>query len=111
MAKQRLRRAAAGLAAALAVALVAAGCGSSGTGTSSSSASSGGKVTLTVWSWVAGLQQEANAYMKEHPNVTVKVVNVGGANSISRALRATIAAAGVCQRCSWISPSSTTTGG
>ena len=81
MAKQRLRCAAAGLAAVLAVALVAAGCGSSGTGASSSSSSStssGGKVTLTVWSWVAGLQQEANAYMKEHPNVTVKVVNVGG---------------------------------
>jgi multiple sugar transport system substrate-binding protein len=34
-------------------------------------------VTLTIWSWVPNMQDEANLYEKANPGVTVNVVNVG----------------------------------
>src|SRR5580658_1933321 len=54
---------------------------------------------------VASSAAPASPYCDNHQSV----VNVGGANSIWPELRAAMAAAGVIQRCSWISTSSTTT--
>ncbi len=51
------------------VAMLLTGCGSS--------AASSGPVTLTVWSWVTKLQDEANLFEASHPNIKINVVNAG----------------------------------
>lgn len=38
---------------------------------------SGEDVTITLWTWGAGLEEQAAIYMKEHPNITVNFVNTG----------------------------------
>ncbi|MBT2500870.1 sugar ABC transporter substrate-binding protein [Agromyces sp. ISL-38] len=74
--------------AALAVAALStvalAACNSGSTGASSGSASDldaalkkGGE--LTYWTWTPSGQDQADAFMKEYPNVQVKVVNAGTA--------------------------------
>ncbi|GAB0117893.1 ABC transporter substrate-binding protein [Acidisoma sp. 7E03] len=49
-------------------------------------------VTLTIWSWVPNMQDEAKLYMQANPGVTVNVVNVGQGNphyaKVQNALRA-----------------------
>lgn len=76
--KQRRRLAALTAAIALAAAALA-GCGGGGTGgaTGTPTAPSDEPVTITLWTWGAGLEEQAALYMKEHPNVTVEFVNAG----------------------------------
>ncbi|MEU6715848.1 extracellular solute-binding protein [Nonomuraea sp. NPDC046802] len=80
-------------AAALAVALTAAACSSPGP-SSSDTASAGGPVTLEFWTWsLKGGDPAAKAivdkYHQQHPNVTVKLSEVGGtAETASKLLAA-----------------------
>ena len=74
----RMRRVAVGFAIAivalvLMVPLAACGGGSS-TGTSGTSS---GPVNLTIWSWVSGLDKSAALFTQTHPNIHIKVENVG----------------------------------
>src|SRR5260370_21392144 len=67
------------LLASMVLALFVAACGSSSP--SSSSSSSNQKETVTIWhgwqgTYLAPKQAIFNAYMKLHPNVTIKLVNV-----------------------------------
>jgi multiple sugar transport system substrate-binding protein len=57
-----------------------AGCSSGSGSTGGAQDESDGPVTITVWSWVTGLEDEVAAYKKEHPDVTVKIVNAGSGN-------------------------------
>ncbi|GCF10565.1 ABC transporter substrate-binding protein [Dictyobacter arantiisoli] len=43
----------------------------------SSTSSSNGPVTITVWSWVPNFQQAVDLFEKSHPNIKVKLDNVG----------------------------------
>ncbi|PZU44526.1 MAG: hypothetical protein DI566_12240 [Microbacterium sp.] len=70
------RRRVAALAAAIGLA-AAALTGCSGGGGTSPTASSDEPVTITLWTWGAGLEEQAALYEKEHPNVTVEFVNAG----------------------------------
>lgn len=36
------------------------------------------KVTLEVWSWVPGLDKTVAAFTKQYPNISVKILNLGG---------------------------------
>ena len=49
-----------------------AACGGSGSPTPSN-----GPVTITFWSWVPNLQQAVNLFEQSHPNIHVKLQNVG----------------------------------
>ncbi|MBV9231551.1 MAG: sugar ABC transporter substrate-binding protein, partial [Chloroflexi bacterium] len=49
-----------------------AACGGSGT-----PGASGGPVTITFWSWVPNIQQAIDLFEKSHPNIKVKLQNVG----------------------------------
>jgi arabinogalactan oligomer/maltooligosaccharide transport system substrate-binding protein len=74
---------------ALLSAMLLAACGS----TTSTSPSSNQHVTITIWhgwggSYLAPKQAIFNAYMKLHPNVTIKLVNQGGTNFIQKAITA-----------------------
>lgn len=70
------RRRLAALTAAVALAATTlAGCSGGGSGTPT--ASSDEPVTITLWTWGAGLEEQAALYMEEHPNVTVEFVNAG----------------------------------
>jgi multiple sugar transport system substrate-binding protein len=51
---------------------VLAACGGSSTPTTTS-----GPVTITFWSWVPNLQTEVSLFEQSHPNIKVKLVNVG----------------------------------
>ena len=67
----------AAISAAIALAAVAmTGC-AGGTSASTAPTSSNDPVKLTLWSWGAGLEEQAALYHKEHPNVTVEFVNAG----------------------------------
>jgi multiple sugar transport system substrate-binding protein len=67
----------AGITLALTILLIGllAACG----GSSGAPASSSGPVTITFWSWVPNLQQAVNLFEKSHPNIKVKLENVGAA--------------------------------
>ena len=74
---------------ALLSAMLFAACGSSTTG----SVSPNQPVTITIWhgwggSYLAPKQAIFNAYMKLHPNVTIKLVNQGGTNLIQKSVTA-----------------------
>lgn len=57
---------------------VAGSSGASGSsGAAGSGSASGGDVTITLWSWGAGLDEQAAAYMKLHPNIKIQFVNAG----------------------------------
>lgn len=67
------------------------GCGSSGGG-KTDAAKSTGKVNLTWWAWWPQAPQLAAAWNKTHPDVQVKVENVGGGAEQSAKLAAAIKA-------------------
>jgi multiple sugar transport system substrate-binding protein len=69
-------------AATAAAALTLAACSSSSPSSSSAAAPvSGGKVTLTFWSWVPGIQQSVNLWNKSHPNIHVNLNEVTSGNA------------------------------
>jgi multiple sugar transport system substrate-binding protein len=69
-------------AASAAAALTLAACSSSSPSSSSAAApASGGKVTLTFWSWVPGIQQSVNLWNKSHPNIHVNLNEVTSGNA------------------------------
>ncbi|HEY2689353.1 MAG TPA: extracellular solute-binding protein [Streptosporangiaceae bacterium] len=69
-------------AASAAAALTLAACSSSSPSSSSAAApASGGKVTLTFWSWVPGIQQSVNLWNKSHPNIHVNLDEVTSGNA------------------------------
>src|SRR5579884_3475809 len=72
-----LRRARIGATLALVCLLVGfvAACGGSSTQGGS------GPVTLTFWSWVPNLQQAVNLFEKSHPNIKIKLQNVGSGSA------------------------------
>src|SRR5438270_11258298 len=47
-------------------------------GGSSSSGTSSGRVNLTFWSWVTGIDKSVADFNSSHPNIHVTVANVGG---------------------------------
>src|SRR5437868_6886082 len=47
-------------------------------GCSSASGTSGGRVNLTFWSWVTGIDKSVADFNSSHPNIHVTVANVGG---------------------------------
>jgi multiple sugar transport system substrate-binding protein len=49
-------------------------------------------VTLTFWSWVPHLQDEVNLFNKAHPDIQVKVVNVGQGSTEYQKLRTALKA-------------------
>ena len=57
----------------LMVPLAACGGGSSSGG----STTSGGKVNLTYWSWIGGMDKQVALFNQTHPNIHVTVQNVG----------------------------------
>ncbi|WEO77945.1 extracellular solute-binding protein [Cryobacterium sp. SO2] len=81
-----LRRTAVAVATGLALSLSLAACsaaggGSAETGTADDIAAAlKEKSTITVWAWAPAVEDIAKAFEKEHPNVTVKVVNAGTGN-------------------------------
>ncbi|GAA0431016.1 ABC transporter substrate-binding protein [Leifsonia naganoensis] len=94
-----LKRRSAALAAAAALALILAGCAGGGTGgAKSSSGPSADEIekalstptTIDFWSWVPDIQNEIDAFQKEHPAITVKLQNQGGATAQYQKLRAAI---------------------
>ena len=48
-----------------------------GGGSSSSGSTSSGPVNLTFWSWVTGIDKSVALWNKSHPNIQVKLANVG----------------------------------
>jgi len=62
-----------GLALVLMLSLAACGGGSS----SSSGSTSSGPVNLTIWSWVTGIDKSVALWNSSHPNIQVKLANVG----------------------------------
>lgn len=86
--RPRLRRkllaagAAAGILALAACSSSSSSSAPSSTGASSTSASSsGGKVTLTFWTWVPGIQQSVNLWNKTHPDIQVNVDETTSGNA------------------------------
>jgi multiple sugar transport system substrate-binding protein len=69
----RARVGATALLACILVGLLAA-CGGSGSASS-------GPVTLTMWSWVPNLQQAINLFEQSHPNIKIKLQNVGSGSA------------------------------
>ncbi|MEM3265232.1 MAG: sugar ABC transporter substrate-binding protein [Thermoplasmata archaeon] len=56
----------------------------------------GGPVTLTVWSWVPGIQNSIDLFEKAYPDIKINLVNVGGAGpTYSKLLSSTAAGAGL----------------
>lgn len=63
-------------------ALLAAGCSSSGGGaTTGAQASSGGKVTLTFWSWVPGIDKAVDLWNSQHPDIHVTLDTIPSGSS------------------------------
>src|SRR5258708_1874647 len=56
------------------IAGLVAACGGTSTSTTTN-----GPVTLTFWSWVPNLQQAVDQFQKTHPNIKIKLQNVGAA--------------------------------
>ncbi len=54
-----------------------AACGGSSTSSGGTSGGSSGPVNLTFWSWVPGIDKSVAEWNSSHPNIHVKVVNVG----------------------------------
>jgi multiple sugar transport system substrate-binding protein len=54
-----------------------AACGGSSSTNSGGSSTSSGPVNLTFWSWVTGIDKSVALWNKTHPNIQVKVANVG----------------------------------
>ncbi|QEO14442.1 extracellular solute-binding protein [Agromyces intestinalis] len=81
-------------AAAATVAVALAGCaGASGDETAAApDAESAGPVTLEWWTWWAGAPAIADAWNTDHPDITVKVNNVGGGTEQFTKLNAAIRA-------------------
>jgi multiple sugar transport system substrate-binding protein len=77
------------------IAGLVAACGGSSTGTST------GPVTITFWSWVPNLQQAVNLFQQTHPNIKVKLQNVGSGSGeytkLTNALKAGSGAPDVVQ--------------
>lgn len=73
------------------------------------------KVTLEVWSWVPGLDKTVAAFTKAYPNISVKVVNLGGGpntyTKLQTALKAGSGAPDVAQIEYGFLPSFADTGG
>lgn len=85
------RRLWSGVAAAGALALALTACSSGGSDSGSDgSAEDGGK--LTVWSWDNTVEPIAEAYMAEHPDVEIDVVNAGTNTDEYTALQNAVAA-------------------
>lgn len=67
----------------------------------SSTAGSSGPVTLTFWSWVPNLQQAVNQFQQTHPNIKIKLENVGSGSGeytkLTNALKAGSGAPDVVQ--------------
>ena len=74
-----------------------------------------GPVSLEVWSWVPGLDQTVKAFTKQYPNISVKVVNLGGGpqtyTKLQTALKAGSGAPDVAQVEYGFLPSFADTGG
>ncbi len=73
----------------LALALTACSSGGSGSGSGSDAAEGG---SLTVWAWDNTVEPIAQAYMDEHPDVTIDVVNAGTNTDEYTALQNAVAA-------------------
>lgn len=72
------RRLAAAVAAIALAATALVGCSSGGSASPTGpTVPSNEPVTITLWTWGAGLEAQAALYMKEHPNVTIEFVNAG----------------------------------
>ena len=73
------------------------------------------KVTLEVWSWVPGLDKTVAAFTKAYPNISVKIVNLGGGpntyTKLTTALKAGSGAPDVAQIEYGFLPSFADTGG
>lgn len=54
-----------------------AACG----GSSTTSTSSNAPATLTFWSWVPNIQQAVNQFEQSHPNIKIKLENVGSGSA------------------------------
>ena len=82
----KMRRTAAIVATGLTVSLALAACapaagGGAETGNAADiEAALKEKSTITVWAWAPAVEEIAESFEKEHPNVTVKVVNAGTGN-------------------------------
>ena len=61
----------------LTMSLAACGGGGSSSGGSTSSGATSGPVTLTIWDWVPGADKSVALWNSTHPNIQVKLVNVG----------------------------------
>jgi multiple sugar transport system substrate-binding protein len=82
---RRLRRGAAALTGVLALGLALSACSSAGGGAETGNADDIAKAldtetTITVWAWAPAVEQIAKDFEKEHPKITVKVVNAGTGN-------------------------------
>lgn len=72
--RRTLSRTFAGVAAGVLVLASLAGCSSSGTSSSGGAcAPSSGKVTLSYWSWVPGMDKVVNLWNSTHPNIQVNL--------------------------------------
>ncbi|PPF60040.1 MULTISPECIES: ABC transporter substrate-binding protein [unclassified Agreia] len=82
---RRLRRGAAALTGVLALGLALSACSSAGGSAETGNADDIAKAldtetTITVWAWAPAVEQIAKDFEKEHPKITVKVVNAGTGN-------------------------------
>ena len=82
---RRLRRGAATLTGVLALGLALSACSSAGGSAETGNADDIAKAldtetTITVWAWAPAVEQIAKDFEKEHPKITVKVVNAGTGN-------------------------------
>ncbi|MFF1528525.1 ABC transporter substrate-binding protein [Cellulomonas sp. NPDC058312] len=84
------RRLWSGVAAAGALALALTACSSGGSDDAASGSTDSGK--LTVWSWDNTVEPIAEAYMAEHPDVEIDVVNAGTNTDEYTALQNAVAA-------------------
>ncbi len=67
-------------------------CGSSSSSSEDTASGSTDSGTLTVWAWDNTVEPIADAYMAEHPDVTIEVVNAGTGNDQYTALQNAVAA-------------------
>ncbi|MBF4634988.1 extracellular solute-binding protein [Agreia pratensis] len=82
---RRLRRGAAALTGVLALGLALSACSSAGGSAETGNADDIAKAldtetTITVWAWAPAVEQIAKDFEKEHPKITVNVVNAGTGN-------------------------------
>jgi multiple sugar transport system substrate-binding protein len=72
--------------------LVLAACGSGSSSTKANSSTGGGKVTVTVWAWPQNSQMAVTAFEKSHPNITIKLDDVGSGGTEYTKLATALAA-------------------